>query len=177
MAVIRKIHSSSSAVNEYAEYVAAADGKDLNGAVALTAHHLRDDARPEATAAIVILTDNGGSRGISDRAARDALWQTNVILSGLLVKTADRPQEADVRQFIDATGGEMLPMDEENVPLAEILRSLRARYAIAWRAPGGTPKTIRPISVDLTAEARARLGDASVRAPGAYVVAESSAVH
>jgi VWFA-related protein len=191
-AAIRKIHTGPFGPG----------GKDLNGAVALTAHDLRDRARPESTVAMVILTDNDGSKGIiSDRATRDALWQTNVILSGLLARvgttvgttvgtsigagtprnpdgaTGDRPQPADVRQFIEATGGEMLSMDERNIPLAEILRSLRERYRIAYRAPGGKPKTIRGISVELTGEARARLPDARIRVRGAHVVEDSSGTH
>jgi hypothetical protein len=144
--------------------------KDLNSAIALTAHYLRDHARPDAASAIVILTDNDGIRGISDRATRDALWQTNVVLSGLLVKTNDPPKEADVRPFIQASGGEIRFMDPNNVPLAELLRSLRAKYRIDYRVPGGTPKSIRNVSVELTPEAQARLGNVTLRVPGGYVV-------
>jgi hypothetical protein len=144
--------------------------KDLNSAIALTAHYLRDHARPDAASAIVILTDNDGIRGISDRATRDALWQTNVVLSGLLVKTNDPPKKADVRPFIQASGGEIRFMDPNNVPLAELLRSLRAKYRIDYRVPGGTPKSIRNVSVELTPEAQARLGNVTLRVPGGYVV-------
>ena len=145
--------------------------KDLNSAVEITAHYLLEHARQESTSAIVILSDNGGTRGVSDRVTRDALWHSNVILSGLLAPGGD-PQESDVRPFIEATGGEALPADDRNVPLAEALQSLHERYRITWRAPGGIPKTIRRISVELTAEAKTRLGGASIRATGAYVVPE-----
>jgi hypothetical protein len=159
MAAIRKIETTPGGA------------KDLNSAVALTAHYLVDHARPESTSVIVILSDNGGTRGVSDRVTRDALWHSNVILSGLLAP-GGHPQESDVRPFIEATGGEALPVDDRNVPLAEALQSLHERYRITWRAPGGNPKTIRRISVELTAEAKARLGGASIRATGAYVVPE-----
>jgi hypothetical protein len=82
------------------------------------------------------------------------------------------PQESDVRPFIEATGGEEFPVDNRNVPLAEALQSLHERYRITWRPPAGVPKTIRQISAELTAEAKARLGDADIRATGAYVVPE-----
>jgi hypothetical protein len=47
----------------------------------------------------VILTGNDGMRGVSDSATHDALWQTNIVLSGLLVKTNDPPKDASVRSY------------------------------------------------------------------------------
>jgi hypothetical protein len=152
----------------------AAGGKELNTAVALTAGYLRDHARPEATAAIVILTDNAGRQGVSDRATRDALWQSGIIVSGLLTAN-DHPQEAEVRTFILATGGETLLMDQNELPLGEIFRRLHERYRLTYRAPSGLPKTIRTILVEPTPAAKARFGDVTIRAPGGYVVRESSA--
>jgi hypothetical protein len=144
--------------------------RDLNGAIALTADYLRDHARPDAASAIVILTDNEGMRGVPDNATRDALWQTNIVLSGLLVKTSDPPKEADVRPLIQASGGEIRFMDPKNVPLGELLQSLRARYRVNYPMPVGTPGSIRNVSVELTPEAQARLGNVTLRVPGGYVV-------
>ena len=64
----------------------------------------------------------------------------------------------------------MLDMDRKNIPLADILRSLRERYLITYRAPDGQPKTIRSLSIGLTPEAQARLQDFKIRAPGGYVI-------
>jgi hypothetical protein len=150
----------------------AAGGKDLNTAVAATAGWLRGHARPEATAAVVILTDNAGRQGIPDRVTRDALWRSGVIVSGLLTAD-DHPQEADVRTFIPVTGGEMLFMNRKELPLAEIFRRLHERYRLTYRAPGGLPNTIRTISVGLTPAAKTRFGDVTILAPGGYVVRDS----
>lgn len=149
-----------------------AGGTEWNASLALTAQYLREKARPEAARAIVIFTLNDGRREISDRATRDALWQSNVTLSGLLARNGELAEtdKADVRPFIEATGGEMLDMDRKNIPLADILRSLRERYLITYRAPDGQPKTIRSLSVGLTPEAQARLQDFKIRAPGGYVI-------
>jgi hypothetical protein len=144
--------------------------RDLNSAITLTANYLRDHARPDAASAIVILTGNDGMRGVSDRATRDALWQANAVLSGLLVKSGDPPKDADVRPFIEASGGEIRFMDPHNVPLGELLQSLRAKYRISYPVPGGTPRSIRNVSVELTPKAQARLGDVTLRVPGGYVV-------
>jgi VWFA-related protein len=151
-----------------------ASGAELNASIVLTARYLREKARPEAARAIVILTLNDGRREIPDRATRDELWLSNVTLSGLLAKNraeTESPGAADVRPFIEATGGAMLNMDSKNIPLAEILKSLHDRYLIAYRAPDGPPKTIHRISVGLTPEARARLQDIEIKARGGYVIA------
>ena len=66
----------------------------------------------------------------------------------------------------------MLNMDRKNIPLAEILQSLRQRYFITYRAPDGQPKTIHRISVGLTPEAQAHLQDIKIRARGGYVIGE-----
>ena len=146
-------------------------GTELNASIAITAQYLREKARAEATRAIVILTLNDGRREISGRATRDALWQSNVTVSGLIANAeTDRPGAADVRPFIEATGGEMLNMDRKNIPLAEILQGLRERYLIMYRAPDGPPKTIQSISVGLTTEAQARLQDIEIRARGGCVI-------
>jgi hypothetical protein len=145
--------------------------KELNSPVALAALYLQEHARPEATRAIVLLTDNQGRPGVADRPTRDALWQSTVVLNGLLSKR-EPSGEADVRRLIDATGGEALAMDPANVPLDQVLRDLHDRYRITYRAPGGTPRSIRKVSVELAGEAKARIRDAKIRFPGAYVVAE-----
>jgi len=148
----------------------------LNEAIAAATEYLRDDSRPEAALAIVMVTLNEGRRQVSDRAARDAMWQGNITLSGLIptAGTAVKnrgPDAADVQPLIEATGGDLLYMDRKNVPLDQIFERLRERYLITYRAPEGQPKTIHTVSVDLTPEAKARLQDFKIRARGAYVIA------
>lgn len=148
----------------------------LNDAIAVATQYLREDARPEAARAIVILTLNEGRRQVSDRAARDGLWQSNITLSGLIPKVGavagnHGPDAAGVQPLIEATGGDMLYMDRKSVQLDQILERLRERYLITYRAPEGQPKTIHTVSVDLTPEAKARLQDYKIVARGAYVAA------
>jgi len=155
----------------------AEGSKELNSALAVTAHALRDRARSDSRRAIVIVTDNHGAKGVTDGATRDALWRTNVIVCGLLVnggETAAPLSESagDVRQFINATGGEVFNVEGKQIPLGEAFRSIRARYLLTYKAPGGEPKTIHSISVELSAAARSRYPDARILVRGGYVVGE-----
>ena len=155
----------------------ADESKELNSALAVTAHALQNRARTDSRRAIVIVTDNRGAKGVPDRATRDALWRTNVIVCGLLVnsgKTVLPPSEfaGDVRPFIGDTGGELFNLDAKRVPLAEALQSIRDRYLLTYKAPGGEPKTIHSVSVDLSPAAKLRYPDARVLVRGGYVVGE-----
>jgi hypothetical protein len=144
----------------------AGNTKDINGALANTISYLKDKARPDATLAIIILSDNAGSRGgISDRGLRDALWQDNIVVSALLTSATGHAGEADVRQFVDATGGNLLVTDDKNAPLPGALRGLRERYLVTTKPPlTAKPRTIRKITVEVTK------GSAEVRARTGYVV-------
>jgi hypothetical protein len=155
----------------------AAGIKELNSALAVTAHALRNRARTDSRRAIVIVTDNIGVKGVPDGATRDALWRTNVVVCGLLVNKGEpglplSESAGDVRQFIDATGGERFNVNGSRMPLAEALRSIRGRYLLTYKAPGGEPKTIRFISVELSPAAKSRHPDARVLVRGGYVVGE-----
>jgi hypothetical protein len=148
-------------------------GAELNAAVGLTARYLRDTARPDAARAIVMVTANHGAKEISERAARDALWQGNVTLSGLLAgPDADAPgaEDGDVRRLVAATGGSLLRLEAGNFPWRQILRALRDRYAIGYPAPEGPAGTIRELRIELTPRARDRYRDARIQAPAGYVL-------
>jgi hypothetical protein len=149
---------------------------DLNGAIAMAALYLREFGRPEATPAIVMLTLNNGPREVSERPVRDALWQSGITVSAVVPKLGPQAKSesagsAGIRPFVEATGGDLLEMDAKNVPLGDILRRLQERYAISiYAAEGAQPKEIRSLTVDLTAAAKARLGDYKIAARRAYVI-------
>jgi hypothetical protein len=134
---------------------------ELNAAIAVAAHYLQDRGRSDALRAIVVLTEGStrAQQGVSERATRDALWQSRALISGLAAEDT-----AAVRPFVDATGGDLLAATTKNVPLAEIFQRLRERYLITWRAPAARPRTIRTVAVDVPGR------EARVRAPGGYVV-------
>jgi hypothetical protein len=65
----------------------------------------------------------------------------------------------------EATPAIVIVSNQANFP--EIFRSLHQRYRLTWRAD---PKTSRAISVDLTPQAKARLGEVTIQAEVGPVV-------
>jgi hypothetical protein len=140
----------------------------MNLAVGLAAKYLRENGRPEASRAIVALTLNSGKSTIPDRAILGALWQANVTFSGLFANGAAKGS-IDLRFFVQATGGQMLEMDVDHVPLAEVFESLRERYLLSFQGPKGEPNFLRSLRIELTPEVRARHPQLEIRARGGYV--------
>ena len=145
------------------------DGTVLNGAVLNGALYLARQARPDARRAIVILTDNEGRKEASDEAVRTALWENDVILSALVFPAIHRKSEADIRPFVEDTGGDWLPAEARAIPFDELFRRLRERYVLFYRVPARRPGMPHRIKVDLSAEAKSRLHSVSVRARHGYV--------
>jgi len=148
-------------------------GTELNATVLASAIYLQRHARTEARRAIVILTDNKGDRAVPDSTVRDGLWEADVTLSALLFgPTEGSRREADVRRFVQVTGGEVLKVRTDHLPLGEMFRRLRERYVILYRAPEGEPGSTRRIRVDLTHEAKSRIKDLKIRARTGYRVGQ-----
>ena len=144
-----------------------AGAKELNTAIAIAAQQLREEARSDSRRAIVMVTDNHGVEGAPARATRDMLWRTDTVLCGLLVDDgAPAEASAGVRPFIRATGGEAFAIGDKRLALAECFRSLRERYLLTFRAPGGEKKTIHTIEVELSPQARVLHPDAVVLVRG-----------
>ena len=72
----------------------------------------------------------------------------------------------------EATPAIVIVSNQANFP--EIFRSLHQRYRLTWRAD---PKTSRAISVDLTPQAKARLGEVTIQAEVGPVVLPATGPH
>ena len=145
------------------------DGTVLNATVLNGALYLARQARPAARRAIVILTDNEGRKEASDEAVRTALWENDVILSALIFPAVHRKSEADIRPFVEDTGGDCLAAEARAIPFDELFRRLRERYVLFYRAPARRPGMTHTIKVDLSGEAKSRLQGVSVKARHGYV--------
>jgi VWFA-related protein len=147
-------------------------GTILNRSLYSTAKYLRSQARPEARRAIVMMTDNIGTRAVSDEAVRNELWETDAVFNLLLFRTEVKSQsrdDADVREFTRDTGGEKMDAWEKDLRLAEMFDRMRKRYALTYKAPDAPEGSRRKIKVELTRDARRRIRDVEIRARTGYI--------
>ena len=168
--VLMPLTSDRAAVQaKLAELPPGRGGTELNATVQLSAKYLERNARPGARRAIVMMSDNQGYPGASDQAVRDQLWTANVVFNLLLFPAKSSRREADVRQFVKVTGGDVLPFRRQGVPLAELLQRLRQRYHLLYPAPATKPGELHRIRVELSADAKRSHRQAKVRAREGYL--------
>jgi len=79
-----------------------------------------------------------------------------------------RPVYADLRQFVTATGGDLLDDNRKGTGLVEMFQRLDQRYVLLCRAPQDKPGSVHKIRVELTDQAKSALGDAQVHARTGY---------
>jgi VWFA-related protein len=132
-------------------------GTELNQSVMLAAKYLRTKARPGARRGLIAFTDNIGYRGVSNSRVRDGLWESDVILSSVffnpLMPETQNPR-ADLQIFVDATGGDVVRLKENNLNLAEVLTRMRQRYSILYKAPKRKPGSVCNITVRMSDPAK-----------------------
>ncbi|MCA2967553.1 MAG: VWA domain-containing protein [Acidobacteriaceae bacterium] len=158
-------------------------GTLINPALLAAAAHLRAQAPPGGTRAIVIVTDNLGLNYQSpDAAAVRALHDANTGLHAIVVGQGRRPDgtrsrfanpdfsPANVFHIAEETGGDALRADRVDEVFPRLIERIRSRYQLVYRAPEGTPGEFREIRVSLTPAARVRFPGAEVRSRRGYFV-------
>ena len=145
---------------------------ELNATLLNAALYLQQQARPEAHQHIIVLTDNKGAMAVNNETVRDALWEPGAVLSLIRFGTRSpdypRPIHADLRQFVIATGGDLLDDNRKGTGLVEMFQRLHERYVILYRAPQDKPGSVHKIRVELTDKAKSALGDIQVHARTGY---------
>jgi VWFA-related protein len=150
----------------------------LNTGAFGAATYLRHEPRKNARRAILMITDNLGWKSRSDRAVLNELWEADAVLN--VVHLTDPRKEtwrvrpwlfhgvADMRKFVDETGGEWLTPGGKPNYLLEALTRIRRRYLLTYRAAPGRSGEVRTIHVDLSPPTRSRMPDATVVARRGY---------
>ncbi len=152
---------------------------ELNGTLLNAVRYLRQQGRPGAHRHIIVLTDNKGDLAVSNETVRDALWESDAVLSLIRFDTRDqaymhRLVHADLRQFVTATGGDLLDDSRKGTGLVEMFQRLHERYVILYRAPQDKPGSVHKIRVNLTEKAKSALGDVQVHARTGYLEGQAN---
>jgi VWFA-related protein len=155
------------------------------------ARHMNRAGNPASRRVIIVVTDNIAFEyrffGVTEQEVSEQVIESGSMVCGLIVEGAmtksvrlfEKQQEKDdlyrrrmsVDPFANQTGGEVIRSDktEVNARLALLIDHLRTRYSLGFssrrdKADG----SFRRIALNLTPEARKRLGEVAVRARQGY---------
>jgi VWFA-related protein len=160
-------------------------GTLIQSAVSDAALRFRSEPHTERRRAVLIVTDNMGRRTRSEASVVEEFWESDAILSGLIVRNPKYqamrtvgiilgPQnlamEAGMKGIAEKTGGDSLTANEPGAAFEEAMRRIRTRYSLYYALPAAKPGTTRTIRVELTPAAAQRSAKARVRARSGYVV-------
>lgn len=149
-------------------------GTHILSAVNDAASYLKKNGDPHRRRAILIVTDNQGQSSMREKAVVDRMWDADVVLCGLIVKSHEAiglaMAQEDMLGAAEKTGGEVVNADDPGQSFGEMLRRLRKRYSLYYATPAGKPGTVRRVAVELTAPARRKYPDAQVLARKGYLI-------
>ena len=145
-------------------------------AVDKATEHFAKHADPHRRHAMLILTDNDGQDSASEKTVVNHMWQSDILLCGLIIPTP-RSQGGGGREFQETmsgvalkTGGETVDADDPGHTFREMLRRIRRRYSIYYAMPPGKSGSSRRVLVDLSPQGRTRYPDAQVLARKGYLI-------
>jgi uncharacterized protein (DUF58 family) len=136
-------------------------------------------ADPHRRHAILIFTDDDGQPSMGERRVVNHLWESDIMLCGLIIETPDSerhrlagsPMGAEAMLGVAAkTGGETVNADDPGHAFREMLHRMRMRYSIYYQMPAGRVGTSREVLVQLSARAKARYATGQVLARKGYLI-------
>jgi len=160
-------------------------GTLIQAAVSDAAMRFRREPHTERRRAVLIVTDNMGRRTRREASVVEEFWESDAILSGLIVRNPTYqamrtvgiilgPQnlamEAGMKGIAEKTGGDSLTANEPGSAFAEAMRRIRTRYSLYYALPEAKPGVTRTNRVELTTAAAQRSPKSRVRARTGYVV-------
>ena len=160
-------------------------GTLIQAAVSDAAMRFRREPHTERRRAVLIITDNMGTRTRREESVVDEFWESDAILSGLIVRNPSfqtmrtvgvilnptmLAMQAGMKGIAEKTGGDALTANEPGTAFQEAMRRIRTRYSLYYALPESKPGARRTIGVELTRDATQRFPKSRVRARTGYVV-------
>lgn len=149
----------------------------LQEGVLITSVHLSAAGRSERRRAVLVITDNEGDRTMDDEEAIDAAWKADTVICGLVLKNGERTPRGKrtIDKIAEKTGCEMVLSDSPEEGFVEMIRRLRSRYVLYYPLPKTSGGERRDVEVELSRDARQRIGSARVFARKGYIAPDNAA--
>lgn len=160
-------------------------GTAIQNAVADAAEQLKPENRTERRRAILIVTDNSGTRTRREDSVVHELWAADASLNGLIISDAKFTAERNVTTILapetmllragmkgiaEKTGGDVLRSTPDDTEFQEMMHRIRSRISLYYRMPEAKRGESRHVKVELSSTAQKRFPDAVVRARRGYIV-------
>ncbi len=159
-------------------------GTMIQSAVDDAALRLKAEKRSERRRAVLIVTDNMGTRTRREESVVRDFWEADAILSGLIianpryqtmntVATIMGPQrllmQAGMKGIAEKTGGDAIKSDDPGRAFQDMMRRIRSRYSLYYPLPEDKPGKPHTIRVELTGEAAKANPKAIVKSRRGYL--------
>jgi VWFA-related protein len=127
---------------------------------------------------ILLFTDNDGQCSAREKTVVDRLWQSDILLCGLIVPTAPMFRSSfptlgsceNMNGAAEKTGGETVNADDPGHTFREMIRRMRKRYSLFYDMPAAKKGSERKVVVELSETAKARYPAAVVLARKGYLI-------
>lgn len=159
-------------------------GTYIQQAVSDAAMRFRSEKKNQRRRAVLIVTDNMGTRTRRDESVIEEFWESDAILSGLIIANGafqarraagvvlnplSLAMEAGMKGIAEKTGGDAITANEPGSAFQEAMHRIRSRYSLYYAQPPSKAGAMHSIQVELTPEAAKRYPKARVRARTGYV--------
>ncbi len=125
----------------------------------------RSEPKTRRKRAILIITDKPGAREANEAAIVHDLWNSDVIVSELIL---DRNQNG-ANGIVDQTGGVTIAAGNPGEAFRDSVHYLRSGYTMYYALPGVSAGAERKLRVELTPEAARRFANVRIRARSGYI--------
>ena len=144
-----------------------------------------DEKRSERRRAVLIVTDNMGTRTRSEETIVRDFWEADAILSGLIIANPGLQAldavnkirnpllfavEAGMSGIASRTGGDVVHSADPGKAFESAIERIRTRYSLYYAMPEAKPGIKRLTRVELSPEAAKQYPRAKIRARTGYIV-------
>lgn len=157
----------------------------LQSAIDHAALRFRGEPKTRRRRAVLVITDNFGTRTRRESTIVRDYWESDALLSGLIVRSEAGSAfltatniamptgflfQAGINGVVDKTGGDVIRVKDGGAGFQESMHRIRSRYSLYYAAPAAKPGSVRSVRVTLSPEGARRFPGARVRARKGYLV-------
>jgi VWFA-related protein len=125
----------------------------------------RSEPKTRRKRAILVITDKPGSREANEAAIVHDAWNSDVVVSELIL---DRNQ-GGANGIVDQTGGVTIAAGNPGEAFRDSIHYLRSGYTMYYALPGVSAGAERKLQVELTPEAAKRFANVRIHARSGYI--------